>query len=716
MATTNNMAKSQRSHHQVVCNAASLQLLLWAIVLFAFFGRTSALTVCKNYIGFVALPDTDRIGGDINCPVSTDEGFLRCRADPSCKSFITYLGCYQRSPIVLNTSIGSCLWYKPNCRAISGYSVTSDVDRDGDDIGSFGDLDTAAGRCNADPTCAAFNQLGFTKRSAAPLIQRTGYCFYSKQTTACKPILGYIVTPDMDRSGGDEIGFFGNDTANACSANPSCKEFNQTGWLKRGSGSLIPRPGNCLYAKQTVCKPIPGYSAQPDVDQSDPDGDDTIGAFPPVDNATSICNADSTCMGFNQLGVAKRSTTPLVKKQGACFYKKQTVCKPIPGYVATPDVDYTDGDVIGNFGNNASNVCSADNTCVGFNHLGVARTTITYINNLYVRSFADRPGYCFYSKQSVCNPIPGYNAIPDVDRTVDDIVCSTAVNTAVCDADPSCRSVLFYAGQQQGGCTKRSVAPLTKVIGFCLYVKKTVCRDIGGYTVTPDVDHDGDDISVGGTVNNCTSDAACVAFSTSNGGTLGSSKRSAAPLVAKPGNCFYVKKTACQSIAGYTAISDYDREGDDSGSYNSTSAAATSCTADPTCVAFNQRGITKRSTIPQIPKAGSCLYVKDTPGVCCVFIPTNAYTWQLVCNTPNNIPGAAPFPPSTTIGTLTAAPGQSALCSGRFPSPMSVPYYLLPANETRLYSSPNGVKCASQFSNFYQSVSPDGSFVVRCTN
>ncbi|GIL87729.1 hypothetical protein Vretifemale_15770, partial [Volvox reticuliferus] len=39
------MAKSQRSHHQVVCNTASLQLLLWAIVLFAFLGRTSALSV-----------------------------------------------------------------------------------------------------------------------------------------------------------------------------------------------------------------------------------------------------------------------------------------------------------------------------------------------------------------------------------------------------------------------------------------------------------------------------------------------------------------------------------------------------------------------------------------------------------------------------------------------------------------------------------------------
>ncbi|GIL87739.1 hypothetical protein Vretimale_13053 [Volvox reticuliferus] len=468
-------------------------------------------------------------------------------------------------------------------------------------------------------------------------------------------------------------------------------------------------------ATRQVCKPIPGYGVQPDVDQSDPDGDDTIGAFPPVDNATSICNADSTCMGFNQLGVAKRSTTPLVQKQGACFYKKQTVCKPILGYVATPDVDYTDGDVIGNFGSNASNVCSADNTCVGFNQLGATRKTTT--GTLFIRSLADRPGYCFYSKQSVCNPIPGYNTIPDVDRTGDDIVCGNTLTAAACDADALCRSVLLVAGGQQlGGCAKRSAAPLTKLLGYCLYVKKTVCWDIGGYTVTPDVDHDGDDISVGGTVNNCTSDAACVAFSSSNGGTLGSSKRSAAPLVAKPGNCFYVKKAACQSIAGYTAISDYDREGDDSGSYNSTSAAATICTADPTCVAFNQRGITKRSTIPQIPKAGSCLYVKDTPGVCCVFIPTNAYTWQLVCNTPNNIPGAAPFPPSTTIGTLTAAPGQSALCSGRFPSPMSVPYYLLPANETRLYSSPNGVKCASQFSNFYQSVSPDGSFVVRCTN
>ncbi|GIL84893.1 hypothetical protein Vretifemale_13411 [Volvox reticuliferus] len=484
------------------------------------------------------------------------------------------------------------------------------------------------------------------------------------ENAACKPILGYIATPDMDRSGGDEIGFFGNDTANACSANPGCKEFNQTGWLKRGSGSLIQRPGNCLYAKQTVCKPIPGYSAQPDVDQSDPDGEDTLGTFPPVDNATSICNADSTCLGFNQLGVAKRSTTPLVQKQGACFYKKQTVCKPILRYVATPDVDYTDGNVIGNFGNNASNVCSADNTCVGFNQLGVARTTNTFLNNNYIRSFADKPGYCFYSKQTVCNPIPGYNAIPDVDRTGDDIACGNTVTAATCDADPSCRSFILIPGLQFG-CAKRSVTPLTKVVGVCLYVKKTVCRDIVGYTVTPDVDHDGDDISVGGTVNACTSDAACVAFSSSNGGTQGSSKRIAAPLVAEPGNCFYLKKAACQSIAGYTAISDYDREGDDSGSYNSTSAAATICTADPTCVAFNQLGITKRSTTPQIPKAGSCLYVKDTPGPCCVFIPTNVYTWQLVCNIPNNIPGAAPFPPSTTIGTLTAAPGQSALCSGR---------------------------------------------------
>jgi len=103
-------------------------------------------------------------------------------------------------------------------------------------------------------------------------------------------------------------------------------------------------------------------------------------------------------------------------------------------------------------------------------------------------------------------------------------------------------------------------------------------------------------------------------------------------------------------------------------------------------------------------------------GPCCAYIltkssPTN---WQLVCNQPDSIPGAQPFPDGTIITWQDYVPGVLALCFGRFPYPNPAPYRL-PSSMEQLSSPPSGGRCAGQFPNFYQSLAPDGRFMVQCT-
>jgi hypothetical protein len=59
----------------------------------------------------------------------------------------------------------------------------------------------------------------------------------------------------------------------------------------------------------------------------------------------------------------------------------------------------------------------------------------------------------------------------------------------------------------------------------------------------------------------------------------------------------------------------------------------------------------------------------------------------------------------TTNGTL-----KLAQCIGRFPAPPAG--FALPV--TQLFANPSGGKCGGSLNSFYQSITPDGAFVVQC--
>ncbi|PNH04261.1 hypothetical protein TSOC_009588, partial [Tetrabaena socialis] len=119
---------------------------------------------CQPINGYTVALDMDHDGDDIGQAPSVAEATNRCNTDSSCKG-INSLGWYKRNLSPLHYQIGLCFYTKvaTNCQPISGYTVTIDVDHNGDDIGQSSVAD-ATSRCNADINCFGLNSGGYYKR------------------------------------------------------------------------------------------------------------------------------------------------------------------------------------------------------------------------------------------------------------------------------------------------------------------------------------------------------------------------------------------------------------------------------------------------------------------------------------------------------------------------------------------------------------------------
>ncbi|PNH07093.1 hypothetical protein TSOC_006482 [Tetrabaena socialis] len=212
---------------------------------------------------------------------------------------------------------------------------------------------------------------------------------------------------------------------------------------------------------------------------------------------------------------------------------------------------------------------------------------------------------------SGCQQINGYTLAPNVDHIGDDISRASSVADAAnkCNTDATCK------GFNSDGWYKRSVSPTTAAAnGYCFYTKSG-CQQINGYTLNPNVDHSGDDISrassVADAANKCNTDATCKGFNSD-----GWYKRSVSPTTAAAnGYCFYTKSTnsGCQQINGYTLTPNVDHSGDDISRASSVADAANKCNTDATCKGFNSDGWYKRSVSPTTAAAnGYCFYTKST--------------------------------------------------------------------------------------------------------
>ncbi|PNH05055.1 hypothetical protein TSOC_008717, partial [Tetrabaena socialis] len=124
--------------------------------------------------------------------------------------------------------------------------------------------------------------------------------------TGCPQFAGYSVTADADHNG-DDIGrysFSNGDAANRCNVDPSCVGFNSDGWMKTSVSNPVRWPGYCLYTKRAT-------------------GDD-IGSQA-FSDPVAKCNADSTCLGFNNAGWYKYAITPNRAVPGMCLYARNNV-------------------------------------------------------------------------------------------------------------------------------------------------------------------------------------------------------------------------------------------------------------------------------------------------------------------------------------------------------------------------------------------------------
>ncbi|KAG2482219.1 hypothetical protein HYH03_018833 [Edaphochlamys debaryana] len=338
----------------------------------------------------------------------------------------------------------------------------------------------------------------------------------------------------------------------------------------RYSGS----PDNCAVADGgTICNPVPGYTAYPDVDHAL----DDIVRMPTFNETLVACNLDVNCKGFNSLGWLKTVVSVTNPLAGNCLYAKYLEDISLVTPMGT-----------------AYTKCLENIACRGFNNFGwLKRRTVPSI---------PQPGFCLYSKISMpCQNINGYALQTGVDHYGDDIGQKTTLSEVIsaCNLDPTCKG----------------------------------CKPYTGYTAIANRNHEGDTLA---SLSNsdtafsaCNLDVRCLGFS--SGGLI---KSVATPLVSQEGSCFYTKTLPslfndlgyfknrlyptepsalclCPPISGYSSQANADHIGDDIGRKGSTEEAATACSLDSNCRGFNSLGYFKWAMTPVV-SSDTCLYTKQT--------------------------------------------------------------------------------------------------------
>ncbi|PNH04134.1 hypothetical protein TSOC_009739 [Tetrabaena socialis] len=279
--------------------------------------------------------------------------------------------------------------------------------------------------------------------------------------TSCPVISGYTAAPDVDHSG-DDIGR-GSSVADAtikCNTDATCKGFNSDGAYKRLVSPTGAARGWCLYTKNTAgsCPAITGYTvAAPDTDHL---GDD-IDQGSSVQDATTKCDADTACLGFNSGGFYKRALYPLRYLFGSCLYTKIiTSCLTISGYAAAPDVDHFGDDIAqASSVRDATAKCNADATCKSFNSGGWYKRSASITTGPY-----NNRGLCFYTKN-----VKGYIFIQYFDMPGFDLSCSPVGTRTVndlgllCTSTPGCQSFNVQGTTTLTSCLKTATPAMTSL-------------------------------------------------------------------------------------------------------------------------------------------------------------------------------------------------------------------------------------------------------------
>ncbi|KAG2483573.1 hypothetical protein HYH03_017580 [Edaphochlamys debaryana] len=220
---------------------------------------------CVAYPGYSHQLGVDHPGDDLGNLGSEAAARAACSSRPDCRGF-TSLGRIKST--VVGTMLDNpalCLYTKidSTCPSVSGFTVHSDLDRPGDNIGGpLGSLAAAASACAVTPGCRGYTSTGFLKSTPLPT---TTYahpvCLYA-QITVCPmdpgPPMGdnfdsalYEVYPDADHVGDDLATTPLSAAHDACQADNFCAAFNLNGQLKNVDGSPNAYAyGVCLYVRK----------------------------------------------------------------------------------------------------------------------------------------------------------------------------------------------------------------------------------------------------------------------------------------------------------------------------------------------------------------------------------------------------------------------------------------------------------------------------------
>ncbi|KAG2500088.1 hypothetical protein HYH03_001674 [Edaphochlamys debaryana] len=272
---------------------------------------------------------------------------------------------------------------------------------------------------------------------------------------------------------------------------------------------------NATDASCRSCPVFPGYSVQTHVDAEGPNLIDSY-----VDSPAQACSDSPHCLGFSlgqdgefDTGYLKRSVAVTYMYRDICLYTRLELpdydCPDVPGFTAARGVDL-EGAAIGGVGgdlwvDDPATACAANPSCAFFStgyegdfSAGVLRTATSDPTVPYY-------GVCLYAKNT--SPPPAPTAPPP--NLFD------PCDAAPCDADPN--AVCVPSPDYSAFTCDCTSGFVRDPAGPAACVASTPCAPLTGYTVQPDADAPGTDLSSDlayDPVADCNADPACMGFVT----------------------------------------------------------------------------------------------------------------------------------------------------------------------------------------------------------
>ncbi|KXZ49117.1 hypothetical protein GPECTOR_23g47 [Gonium pectorale] len=546
------------------------------------------------------------------------------------------------------------------CQAIPGYTVIAGKDIAGSDIVRITSVGEGAAKCSADPSCNSFNfylpgSFGFTKTTAytsARAVASAGICYYAKDrldSSACGAIAEqYGLRPKTGAGGTLPADVQKLWTSNACDAKVCMYLVDKYKIVEGASWGTLPEDWKaawiaipCSPGPAQRCLPSAGYLVTPNEDHT---GDDISQAA--ASTAASTCTANAKCLGYNLAGWMKTSNALMEPIANTCYYQKLSDsildavgCGALmEQYSIRPN--YSWGFVTG-----AAMTAWTANNCDYKSCFYLDHKYGSAIPAMFQLSFTSL-GCGAHLNATKCAKVPGYVATEGVDRKApaDELGYYPANASATCSANAKCLAFTAEpaAAAAEPAAATAEPAAATKAVasaGICYYAKdrldSSACGAIAEqYGLRPKTGAGGTlpaDVQKLWTSNACDAKVCMYLvdkYKIIEGASFGTLPEDwKAAWTAIP--CSPGPAQRCPPSAGYLVTPNEDHTGDDI-SQAAAGTAASTCTANANCLAFNLAGWMKTSNGLTEPIANTCLYQKLSDTLLDAYSIRPNYSWGFV--------------------------------------------------------------------------------------